>query len=364
MRRAQCDHISANEYLRNTFVWFTILIILISCEDIIDIEEARRGGDVVIFGAISNSGLEEHITISVTSNLKQRPRSIDGAEVNICDDQGTCERLLGRGQGQYLFRRDILDIIPGKSYYLEARLITGSTYRSIPQKVPDVFAKDSVNFDFDKNITLLSNGVRIEKDVLRIKTETELFGEGPVFLRWRVNGTYIILPTDFPDPFNNVPPLSFFSETLQPQTINLFAGTTSSGLTLNERILAYKEIDYKLRYRYFYTTVVYSINRESYEYWDEVNIVANTNGSIFDIPPAALVGNLFNVEDPTEKVLGYFEVSNATLTRFETFPSDIPFTVPETGCMYEPDKDRYPPYCGTCFGLEDCTNRRPDFLGG
>ncbi len=70
--------------------WLGILLIASGCEELIEFEEAREGEDLVIYGAISNSGLDEYVEISVTSDLANGPRPVDGATVQVCDDKGNC----------------------------------------------------------------------------------------------------------------------------------------------------------------------------------------------------------------------------------------------------------------------------------
>jgi len=48
------------------------------------------------------------------------------------------------------------------------------------------------------------------------------------------------------------------------------------------------------------------LTREGYEYWSELARNNETNGSIFDPFPSQLTGNLTSLDDPKEKVLGFF----------------------------------------------------------
>jgi hypothetical protein len=53
----------------------------------------------------------------------------------------------------------------------------------------------------------------------------------------------------------------------------------------------------------------YSLNEDEYSYWEKIQNVGVDVGGFFDIIPASVQSNVKCIEDPTEKVLGYFSVS-------------------------------------------------------
>ena len=44
-----------------------------------------------------------------------------------------------------------------------------------------------------------------------------------------------------------------------------------------------------------------------YRYWNQIKKINESQGSLFDIQPGIVVGNIRSVENPTETVLGYFD---------------------------------------------------------
>lgn len=52
-----------------------------------------------------------------------------------------------------------------------------------------------------------------------------------------------------------------------------------------------------------------SLSRKAYNFWRNVDQQANNSGGIFDTAPAAIRGNLKNVNDNSDIILGYFQVS-------------------------------------------------------
>lgn len=88
--------------------------------------------------------------------------------------------------------------------------------------------------------------------------------------------------------------------------------------------------------------------------------LVNNTGSVFDTPPAPIRGNIQNVNDPDEVVLGNFEVANVKLTRIYTTQADVPFFIPEV-CTYSPTRrlDDYPKTCLRCSEFENSSNDYP-----
>ena len=59
----------------------------------------------------------------------------------------------------------------------------------------------------------------------------------------------------------------------------------------------------------------YSINEVEYEYWEKMQKISENTGSLYDIIPASIQGNIYCVDDPSIKVLGFFGVSAKTSQR-------------------------------------------------
>jgi hypothetical protein len=53
----------------------------------------------------------------------------------------------------------------------------------------------------------------------------------------------------------------------------------------------------------------YSLSADEYVYWEKVQNIFQEVGSLYDITPASISSNIYCIENPNEKVLGYFSVS-------------------------------------------------------
>jgi hypothetical protein len=64
----------------------------------------------------------------------------------------------------------------------------------------------------------------------------------------------------------------------------------------------------------------YSISKKEYDFWNNLKQVNESGGDIFAKQPFTVIGNIKNLNNPKEKVLGYFQVSAVKQKRkFITF---------------------------------------------
>ena len=82
----------------------------------------------------------------------------------------------------------------------------------------------------------------------------------------------------------------------------------------------------RLRVKYSLNVKQYSLSEESYNYWLELQKVTESLGTLFDPQPATVYGNIYNVNDDTEIVLGYFDASSVEEERIFLSRADMPPT--------------------------------------
>jgi len=71
----------------------------------------------------------------------------------------------------------------------------------------------------------------------------------------------------------------------------------------------------RLKSKYSILVKQYSLNPDEYAYWEKVQNVSENVGSLYDITPMAIQGNVKSITKPEEVVLGYFSVSAMTEKR-------------------------------------------------
>jgi len=59
----------------------------------------------------------------------------------------------------------------------------------------------------------------------------------------------------------------------------------------------------------------YSLTEDEYLYWEKLQNIVEHVGGLYDLTPASIPGNIFSVENPDIKALGYFSVSSVKSAR-------------------------------------------------
>jgi len=169
----------------------------------------------------------------------------------------------------------------------------------------------------------------------------------------------------------------------------IYTATTrhSNSNTINKFPLLYvSNQSNRLKIKYSLLVKQYSLNNTAYDYWFEIQKQSQESGGLYETQPERIRGNIYNVNDHEELVLGFFNASSVTQKRiFVSEPFN--FRIHSANCYLEIinrtsqlRKFRlYPVYMislarmgvglpygvgfGTCF---DCTNgggktERPDF---
>jgi hypothetical protein len=330
--------------IRSVLVVALLLVLTVSCVDRLDFVGETKEGQLVIYGLLTDVEERQVVTVSRTALSGLPPRGVPNAKVSVLSTSGARYPYTSLKTGEYElvgFRATA-----GNSYALEV-VVDGKVYQSKFEKVPELDAEDKLSFTFD------SEPFRTEKPeyVFKVFSETKLPDtQDPIYLRWTIEETYLwplawLRGTGIPPP---QPPPCFISDMIEPNRINLFDGSGTS--TRNSTFLmGRRSVDNSFQYPFFVTVTQYSINREAYNYWEKIKIVISNQGSLFDIPPAPVFGNIFNVKDSEEIVLGYFEVAKTKITRIYTTNADVPFYLLDP-CQFIPSTpdDAYPDECRGC----------------
>jgi len=131
----------------------------------------------------------------------------------------------------------------------------------------------------------------------------------------------------------------------------------------------------RLQEKYSLLVSQYSLSYNAYLYWEKMRAQAGDTGGLFETQPASSRGNIYNINDPDEKVLGYFYVSQVQekrITVSEDFdfpiaeflcPLDTTYSIEDFGSDYPvilyslSIMGRGPPYAYSSKECHDCTYR-------
>lgn len=338
--------------------------IVVGCLSPLDRFSDYTGGELVISGQISSIPETNIVYVARTSDSERLPEPLSGAEVLLYEDGALVQTYIEDFEvpGKYVLPG--FAGFPGRTYHIDIILPGGQTFTSAPERMPEVIGKDEISHTIEPREFIDGDGTLSERFFVNIfNTHSLPSSSQNVFLKWHVEEVYALTPTDFPDPFNDVPPTCYIAQSVDPQRIVLFSSETSTATSIPDLPLVSRQIDPSFKERHYFTTYQSSMTREAYDYWKKVDVVANQNGSIFDTPPARIQGNIKSVADADITVHGYFQAVNQRMNRFYLLPDDLPFRLTEH-CEYRAERDflDYPRECLDCLSARNSSHNRPSWF--
>lgn len=344
-----------------------LLVFTGSCIERIDFKVERKPGQLIVDGDLTNEKGDQVLILSETAENARIPIPIEDAEVTLYNDQGIYAAYYPdrRNPGSYVLGGNNIELEIGGTYFIEIKLSNGKRYRSVPETMPAHEASlENIRYNFTREKEVSSSSIVSESNFINAYIDVDLSQvSSPVFLKWEVQEVFLLTPTDFPDPFGNVPPPCYVYVNTSDIDLNLFNSTDTDVNALRGLKVASQKLTWAFREKHYFTVKQLSMSQEAYEYWEKADDLLSSVGTIFDIPPAPIPGNIYNVDDEREETLGYFSVSSSSLIRFRTFRDDIPFDQ-ILECTYSQFKrfNDYPDYCLDCSSIRNSTFTRPDFF--
>ncbi|TAE52467.1 MAG: DUF4249 domain-containing protein [Bacteroidetes bacterium] len=323
-----------------------------------------EGGQIIIYGRITTLDEPQYVDVSVTASTARVPIQISTARVELVDQDGQREDYQLESPGKYRLDRQKITVVPGRAYHVEVQLENGDRYASEPEIMPLLTARDTSYFEPRVPPGTLDDKILVSNQRLTVLADTRIpQGSPPQLLRWHVQEVYVFPPTDFPDPFNTIPPPCYATEYPNAQLVNLFDGEVYKVNQIDRQVVARRPIDQSFRGRHYFTVYSSALTRRAFTYWQQVSLIANQSGSIFDTPPAAIKGNVYRVGDPEEKVLGYVEANDVNFSRFFVVPGWLPYLIIDE-CQYIPGKDyfTYPKACLDCVSPPGRVREKPPYF--
>lgn len=261
--------------------------------------------------------------------ITYKPQGCSGAQVSIRRSDNIVYECTEIFAGFYPVPEN-LKVEPGKRYSLEV-YYNGNFYESDWQELKPSPPVDSVSFRHVLQ-KLSEDGEAV--DGYRFFVSTHDITAGPSYYRWSLDATYLYtvpyIATHVWDGVNVVPASNKLIRTCwKSKNIkgNYFAKT--DGLTENRVIEAPLNFESQqgdeLTMRYSLNVKQYRISQSAYSFWENVDKLLNQTGSLYQIQPFRIEGNIRCTSDSTLYVAGIFEIAGvATLRTFVNKPTEFP----------------------------------------
>ena len=309
-----------------------LIIIFTFCTCIDPYTPKLRGYEslLVVDGLITDENTSYTVKLSRTIQAQNAvPPLVSDATVFITDDGGKISYLSNTGNG--IYKTDSIEFkgTAGRSYVLHVSTGQGEEYESEPclmQPVPDI---DSIYFA--KDLEVVNNGTET-RDGIRIYLNSKEINNSKYF-RWDFEE---IWKFKIPNPVK----FKYINEELivaLGNSVEYCWKKMKSGDVLIHEVLpndppriekepiffiATDQSD-RLLLEYHINVRQYSVSKKEYDFWYNMNKLNSTGGDIFAAQPYPVISNMHNINNQTEKVLGYFQVSAVKQKTKEIPFSDI-----------------------------------------
>jgi hypothetical protein len=313
------------------------LFLLCTCIDPYSPKLKGYSSLLVVDGLITDANTSYTVKLSRTFQAQNStPSWVSDAIVFITDDAGANSNLINRGSGIYTTDSTLYMGVPGRTYVLNIKTIDGAEYESdacLMQSVPDI---DSIYFAKDDQV--INNETQTEEGVEIYLDSKE--GDNNQYYRWDFDETWKFKVPD-PKKFNfNMADSAitavtdvreFCWKSQKSSEILIYSNYSGQAAPIKKEPINFIATDQSDRLLIQYSILVnqYSISKEEYDFWNNLKQVNESGGDIFAEQPFTVLSNIHNVSDPTERVLGYFQVSAAKQKRkYITFSEIVGMNLP------------------------------------
>jgi hypothetical protein len=346
---------------------FLFLVASASCIDPYTPNLKNYNSLLVIEGLITNENNSYKIKLSRTTNQQDSdPEMVTDANVYITDGDGIRTDLQNSVDGYYKTDSTSFIGVIGQKYTLQIITSDGKEYKSEECTMLPVAGIDKLYYEKGEEI---SGNLGESFTGLRILLNSAITVRMDQYFRWTFEEVWkTIMPgsprytyakiNDTTCTFRGVPAGKDICWK-RNQSGDITTNSITSG---GENYITNQEIQFidpvlsdRLTQEYSILVKQYSISNNEYAFWNNLKKAGEAGGDIFATQPYTVISNIHNVNNASEMVLGYFEVSAVSLKRIFITASELdPLYLPhyETDCMLiVKSPDDYPGQEPTWDGL-------------
>lgn len=316
-----------------------IISMLISC---IDPYEANLGNPnkvLVVEGLLTDDNnnpdtLKIQYSIDVGGVVKREPVKATQARIWLNSTNQPIQ-LIEKGEGIYLPPPNF-KINPSEKYTLRFTLPDNQQYESTPQQIIPTPSISNIHENFNFKSRLSADGKRfLSANEIFVDFQDEANQKN--FYLWQYthyerlsycatcdNQLYDfdsqscvdksrLAGLNRPEPYYDYVCLEDCYAIFRSKNVNVLSDIASDGRLIKGRLVA------KIPFYSFSGCVVeikqMCISPETYNFYKVLESQSQTTGGLADTPPAAIVGNIKNVNNPTEKIVGTFFVAEVKKKR-------------------------------------------------
>jgi hypothetical protein len=310
-------------------IFYVLILALLCCRKPYDPPATSSPNSYLVVEGVINSGSDSTIikiskTVKLTAATTQNP--LLGATVTVESDQNASYPLLDvNNTGNYGALS--LNLPPSQNYRLHIKTAAGSEYMSDFVAIKPTPPIDSIGY------TLQNGNVNIYVNTHDPANNTHYY-------RWDYEETW-----QFHAKYESSWVLDTTTSKIVPRTLaqanfNCFQSSTSSNVLLTSTAKLSQDVVYqspmtafsinseRIESEYSILVKQYALTGDAFNFYQNLKNDTETLGTIFDAQPTELTGNIHNVNNPDEPVIGYITVTNVQSKRIFLYNSIVPKYTP------------------------------------
>ena len=314
---------------------YLIVILLTGCIDPVYFKFAGQTEHLVIEAELTNEKSLQYIRISRSSSFSYPYNQYEKqATVYVTGIEGEYISYHYSDRGYYY--PDSLQVgIIGHTYTLHVITPGGNRYQSTPVTMKAPIPIDSVYFEYDKVLAVVKGRKdREPTEGYNVLVNYKDPGETSNFYRWSYNCQFEVKT----HPENFVDYECCFMPVHRPKKCCAYCWVKETSdnfivnddrLTNGQEVVGQKTLfipfQKYLNMKYKLNLFQHSITEEEFLFYKYMINQSQSNGGILDPPPTEFKGNIFNVNNPDEKVIGIFDVSGVSSYHVTLIGPEIPY---------------------------------------
>ena len=312
---------------RKLFVVFLLSFSFVTCIEEIDlVPEAGQEQSIAIHGRLTkgvtnNDPSEVRVAISnVFSFDASSRRNVAVRTVKLIDQDGNSIEVPEVSTGIYITRLTSstpVQAVLGNSYILEIATFNNKVYRSEAEFLNEVPSVGELRYDLTQQEVVDKEGEPVLRDKLTYYITPNVNQEnGDVGLLWEFERTY--RATD--NPGNRC----YLTDRPNAPRSFIFDPADFADADVGEIELLTLDRDARFAEGNLLTVTQSSLSRGGLEYYNNINVLLEKDGNMFDVPAATIGSNFSNVEDPDDRVYGYFFATQTKFSRVQIKEDEVP----------------------------------------
>jgi len=291
------------------FILLFFAVTLFTCIDPYSPKLDKFQSLLVVDALVTDEDISNYVYLSRTkSTAGEVAEKVTGATVIIKDDLGNSTTLTEFSAGEYKTDSLYFRGVAGRYYILYIETADGADYESESCCLYPSEDIDSIYYIKDNKIK--DNETR---EGISIYVHSKGGSESNL-CRWTYK-EYWKFNIPSPKRYNyvsgaRITPVIVENETCwkKDESDEIIIKSSESGASLP---LLFRLSDETDRFTVQYCIMVrqLSVSKSEYEFWSRMKQVVESGGDIFDKQPFQINGNIHNINDNEERVLGYFQVS-------------------------------------------------------